>query len=147
MHLNGINLISSIKQKLRNFLNVVVYMSVCVDLYIYLLFYFYLFYFSETLFTDFFSKKSLNERRKMHQCSFCPYSTDHKSHWTCHLRKHTGEKPYICNICFKPFTQKSTLKTHARVHSGGKPYTCPICFETFNYKTTLDAHVVSHKPL
>ncbi|XP_069944218.1 zinc finger protein 674-like [Cherax quadricarinatus] len=79
---------------------------------------------------------------KIHQCSYCQYSTFKKIHLTKHIRIHTGEKPYACPYCDFRFSQKERLKPHIRTHTGEKPYACTECPYRATQKSTLVSHVL-----
>lgn len=82
---------------------------------------------------------------RVHQCTYCSYSTTNAGHLKRHLYKHTGEKPYSCPYCTYSCTHDSNLKAHIRVHTGEKPYTCDHCPYRATQKGTLLAHLIKHK--
>ncbi|KAF8786235.1 Myoneurin like protein [Argiope bruennichi] len=49
-------------------------------------------------------------------CSFCSYSTSHKSTMQKHVLNHTGERPFMCTFCRKSFKQKVHLNSHMLTH-------------------------------
>ncbi|XP_042892419.1 zinc finger and BTB domain-containing protein 7B-like isoform X12 [Penaeus japonicus] len=78
--------------------------------------------------------------RKLHQCSFCNYSTNYSTGLKRHLRTHTGEKPFECSVCSQRFSQKGTLQAHITIHTGEKPFNCPYC----KYSTVTKYHLRRH---
>ncbi|XP_043106529.1 zinc finger protein 135-like [Puntigrus tetrazona] len=78
------------------------------------------------------------------KCVFCDKTFEYLSHMTRHMRKHSGEKPYICTACGKRFAQKTYLTTHERTHSGERPYACMECGKSFSQKSSLNVHLRSH---
>jgi hypothetical protein len=65
--------------------------------------------------------------KPLHECDSCKKMFTNKSHFECHIRTHTGDKPYECEVCKKKFAQSVNLVTHTRTHTGGKPYEGDVC--------------------
>jgi uncharacterized Zn-finger protein len=82
-----------------------------------------------------------------HRCEHCDKLFVAPSALSRHLRKHTGDKPYVCFQCDKKFTQSSTLKEHCLIHSELKPFSCPLCSRPFRRKQDADTHLRKSCPL
>ncbi|XP_054710098.1 zinc finger protein 33B-like [Uloborus diversus] len=85
------------------------------------------------------------KRLRNHACCYCAYSTYYKSDMEKHLRKHTGERPFVCDVCGKGFTQKHSLLSHKFLHSGVKDYVCPTCHEKCHNIADFNNHLLKHK--
>ena len=74
--------------------------------------------------------KRFHKGKKFHSWQVCGKMLRGKSNLYCHMRIHTGDKPY----CWHLFTSKSNLLQHEKIHSREKPYSCEICGKSFNRK-------------
>ncbi|KAG8321915.1 hypothetical protein J6590_037219 [Homalodisca vitripennis] len=58
-----------------------------------------------------------------YSCDFCGARFTQSGALRNHVRsKHKAEEAFICNICGKDFPIKDWLKCHLRIHTGEKPY-------------------------
>lgn len=81
-----------------------------------------------------------------YKCWFCSYATIQSSALKIHMRRHTGEKPYVCKYanCGKRFAVLNTLVVHERTHTGYKPFKCSVAGNGCNYSSSDRCKLVSH---
>ncbi|KAK8375696.1 hypothetical protein O3P69_008461 [Scylla paramamosain] len=91
------------------------------------------------------SLRGFTNSNKIHQCSYCAYTTNVVTNLRNHMRTHTGEKPFSCQFCAFRTTQKRNLITHIRTHTGEKPYACAHCPYRSAWKGNLNAHLLTHR--
>ena len=75
-----------------------------------------------------------------------PYSPTGKHELKCHMRLHSGEKPFSCGECGRRFRNRSTRNNHVKSHQGEseRKAVCPFCKHAFIQKGDLRKHMRSH---
>ncbi|KAI9352809.1 hypothetical protein BDR26DRAFT_849896 [Obelidium mucronatum] len=91
-------------------------------------------------------KGTLDEKKFPCTEADCTATFAQLAHLKIHLRRHTGERPFVCTFCDKTFNQKGNLKTHERKHTGVKPFKCqhPGCTKEFSQQGNLKTHEKIH---
>ena len=82
---------------------------------------------------------SVQDKRK---CPYCPYTSAHSSHLRGHIRRHTGERPFVCSYCGRSFTYKQHLTEHTRLHTGERPFACSVCGKAFTKSSHKKIHEI-----
>ncbi|MGH0180252.1 UNVERIFIED_CONTAM: hypothetical protein FKN15_003775 [Acipenser sinensis] len=81
------------------------------------------------------------EGTKFSSCSSVVAATIMQDKLKIHMRKHTGERPYICIHCNSKFVHNYDLKNHLRIHTGMRPYQCEHCYKSFTRSDHLHRHI------
>ena len=86
------------------------------------------------------------EKPAQYVCSQCGRVFRSMRTLNCHVRTHTGARPFACRVagCTKRFAQHGTRKFHERTHSDDMPHICPVCGRRFKHPTTVRLHMSVH---
>jgi KRAB domain-containing zinc finger protein len=88
--------------------------------------------------------RTILEDAKKYECDICGHRIFTKTQTMVHMRKHTGETPFICELCGKSFQFQSAFSYHKMMHTKTKKHSCSFCSKLFYTKAELIVHERIH---
>lgn len=71
-------------------------------------------------------------------CAICQKVFSKQSCLRLHMQEHSHQ--YTCSLCGQTFSQKHHYTGHMNKHVGAKPFQCKNCLKCFGYATNLARH-------
>ncbi|XP_028160500.1 gastrula zinc finger protein XlCGF57.1-like [Ostrinia furnacalis] len=81
-------------------------------------------------------RRHTNEKQLV--CSFCGSTFSLKGNLKIHIRRVHSERSGQCTVCLKTF---SDLEVHMRKHTGERPFLCKLCNQNYATKRSLSHHM------
>ncbi|XP_037957223.1 zinc finger protein 239-like [Teleopsis dalmanni] len=83
--------------------------------------------------------------KDMLKCDMCPKLFTKQRYLNVHIASvHRGIRRHKCPQCAKVFSNRSNLVCHIRTHTGEKPFECRFCTWKFNQSSALVRHMKKH---
>lgn len=76
------------------------------------------------------------------ECEHCgkSFTSRYYANYKCHLKNHVKDRSHTCTVCNKSYSDLHTLNIHMRKHSGNRPYMCQHCGLQFYSSSHLLSH-------